>query len=219
MTNNAQPANVKAAELVQEIDALYEKATPGPWTDKPPPKDEDGFACGTVIAAVAPGAANRIYANPPGGSFPAADKRLILALVNRWPEIRALLSSADEQSKVGVVVPRDIAKLIRNVFLPTNPNKMRGAHPDTVAAAKAFIAVVESAAPAPSRQDAEDADPTGEIQAWREYAEHLEHCVECGMTGPENCADGGTLRAVARQRDRARQLSQPTDTEKGEGHG
>jgi hypothetical protein len=38
-----------------------------------------------------------------------------------------------------IVVPYEIAKIIRNVFLPQNPNKLRGAHPDTVAAAKYFI--------------------------------------------------------------------------------
>jgi Lar family restriction alleviation protein len=32
---------------------------------------------------------------------------------------------------------------------------------------------------------------------WQEYAEHLEHCVECGMTGPDSCHEGGMLRAAA----------------------
>lgn len=44
-----------------------------------------------------------------------------------------------------VCIPLDVAQLIRKVFLPVNPNKMRGAHPDTLAAAKAFIAAVEKA--------------------------------------------------------------------------
>jgi len=42
-----------------------------------------------------------------------------------------------------VVLPLAVAKIIRNVFLPRNPNKLRGAHPDTVAAVKAYIAAVE----------------------------------------------------------------------------
>jgi hypothetical protein len=44
----------------------------------------------------------------------------------------------------GVVeIPVSVARLIRKVFLPLNPNKMRSAHPDTLAAVKAFIAAVE----------------------------------------------------------------------------
>ena len=37
------------------------------------------------------------------------------------------------------------AMLVRRAFLPLNPNKMRGADPGVVQAAKDFIAVVESA--------------------------------------------------------------------------
>jgi len=49
---------------------------------------------------------------------------------------------SDEVEPV-VVLPLAVAKIIRNVFLPRNPNKLRGAHPDTVAAVKAYIAAVE----------------------------------------------------------------------------
>lgn len=41
----------------------------------------------------------------------------------------------------------ETARLIRNVFLPSNPNKMRKAAPEVVAAAKAFIAAVEAFGP------------------------------------------------------------------------
>jgi hypothetical protein len=34
------------------------------------------------------------------------------------------------------------AIIVRNVFLPRNPNRMRGAHPDTIAAAHAFNGAV-----------------------------------------------------------------------------
>lgn len=52
----------------------------------------------------------------------------------------------DGENKVraGVVsIPIDVARLIRNVFLPHNPNKMRKATPEVVQAAKDFIAAVE----------------------------------------------------------------------------
>lgn len=42
-----------------------------------------------------------------------------------------------------ITIPLSIAIVIRSVFLPSNPNKMRKAHPDVVAAAKRFIRAVE----------------------------------------------------------------------------
>ncbi len=36
-----------------------------------------------------------------------------------------------------------------------------------------------------------------ERDAWREFAEHLWHCLECGLTGPESCADGNALKTAA----------------------
>lgn len=44
-----------------------------------------------------------------------------------------------------VVLPLAVARIIRSVFIPRNPNKLRGAHPDTVAAASACIAAIEDA--------------------------------------------------------------------------
>lgn len=41
-------------------------------------------------------------------------------------------------------IPRDFAETIRNVFLPRNPRKMRGAHPDVLAAVYQFIDAVEN---------------------------------------------------------------------------
>lgn len=46
---------------------------------------------------------------------------------------------------LGVVLPLRTAEVVRNVFLPRNPNKLRGAHPDTIAAAKDYIARVNEA--------------------------------------------------------------------------
>ena len=47
-----------------------------------------------------------------------------------------------------VTIPATTALLIRQVFVPINPNKMRNAHPDVVAAAHQFIAAVGLPKPA-----------------------------------------------------------------------
>lgn len=44
-----------------------------------------------------------------------------------------------------VCIPLDLAQFVRKVWLPANPNKLRSAAPETIAAAKAFIAAVENA--------------------------------------------------------------------------
>ena len=43
-----------------------------------------------------------------------------------------------------VLVPLELARFVRKVWLPANPNRLRGAAPETVAAAKQFIALVEA---------------------------------------------------------------------------
>jgi hypothetical protein len=37
-----------------------------------------------------------------------------------------------------------------------------------------------------------------ELAAWQDFAEHLEHCVVCGETSPNDCFVGGQLRDAAR---------------------
>jgi hypothetical protein len=72
----------------------------------------------------------------------------LLRLAVRVREIAARLSGmcvpADQ-----ILVPRDVAALVRLVFLPANPNKMRNrnAAPEIVAAAKAFIALASAEPP------------------------------------------------------------------------
>lgn len=44
-----------------------------------------------------------------------------------------------------VTIPLDVAVMVRNVFLPLNPNKMRDAAPSVVAAAHAFKVAVAAA--------------------------------------------------------------------------
>jgi len=45
-----------------------------------------------------------------------------------------------------VTIPLETARLIRGAFLPVNPNKLRGAAPEVVQAAKDFISAVDRAA-------------------------------------------------------------------------
>ena len=47
-----------------------------------------------------------------------------------------------------VTIPATTALLIRQAFVPMNPNKMRNAHPDVVTAAHEFIAAVGMPKPA-----------------------------------------------------------------------
>ncbi len=55
-----------------------------------------------------------------------------------------------------VRIPRDVATLIDQAFLPSNPSKMRSAAPEVVEAAKTFKAILATPAPAV------DAVPAGE---------------------------------------------------------
>ena len=52
---------------------------------------------------------------------------------------------SDSPTKETVTIPLDVAVLVRNAFLPANPNKMRTASTETVDAAKAFISAVRDA--------------------------------------------------------------------------
>ncbi len=65
------------AKRIAEARERCEKATKGPWTTKPSSETYNGFAVDVVIAATASGKFNKVYAKPPGGSFPATDQNLI----------------------------------------------------------------------------------------------------------------------------------------------
>jgi hypothetical protein len=71
---------------------LLAGATPGPWSTERPAGAIDGFSRGIVVAAT-PGR-QKIYADPPGGSYPWNDCRLIAAspglLTEALDEIDAL---------------------------------------------------------------------------------------------------------------------------------
>ena len=76
---------------IERIAALLSKATPGEWYSTPRGSyqtgPESGFACDVLIAATAPSKGNRIYADPPCGTFPSADRDLIVALRNAAPAL------------------------------------------------------------------------------------------------------------------------------------
>jgi hypothetical protein len=46
--------------------------------------------------------------------------------------------------------------------------------------------------------DAENGRLREAHEAWRGFAEHLEHCVECGQMSPDDCFDGGQYRDAAK---------------------
>lgn len=96
-SHNTPPAEEdrgEAYEAAKRLKKLAQNATPGPWSTKRPEGQTNGFAHGVVIAATAPGVANRIYADPPGGSFPSSDQNFIVAARNDIEAIcDALLST------------------------------------------------------------------------------------------------------------------------------
>lgn len=60
-----------------ELRKLAEAATPGPWFADRPPSDAEGWPSGVAVAATY--GRQKIWATPPGGSFPAADQTFIAA--------------------------------------------------------------------------------------------------------------------------------------------
>jgi hypothetical protein len=88
---------------LRAIRARAEKATAGPWTTKPLPGDTSGdpssFTYGmspsVVVAATAASKENRIYANPPGGTFPANDQGFIAHARTDVPEMASWIARAE----------------------------------------------------------------------------------------------------------------------------
>ena len=74
---------------VAEIAKRHAATTPGPWSTERPKADPSlhGFSSGVIVAATAP--KQGIYANPPGGSFPAADRDFI---AHSWADVPYLLT-------------------------------------------------------------------------------------------------------------------------------
>ena len=103
-------------EALDELERLHREATPGPWTATKPPGGYSGggWPSGLIVAAVSRGMG--IYADPPSGSYPAADRRLIPAARNALP---ALIAAARERDRIvarihrlrdGVDIPGDQVK-------------------------------------------------------------------------------------------------------------
>jgi len=97
-----------------------DKATAGPWCGDPaefgtydaePGSFLHGAMRAQVVAATAPGAGNRIYACPDGGTFPAADQRFIAAARQDVPALAAAVEAlAAELARV--TAERDTARAI-----------------------------------------------------------------------------------------------------------
>ncbi|MHB1670142.1 hypothetical protein, partial [Thiomonas sp.] len=85
-------------ERLAEIEARAGATTPGPWTTEKPGACQAGPAkgmrMGVTIAATSPGKENRVYANPPGGQYPSADRRFIAASRTDVPDLCAALRQA-----------------------------------------------------------------------------------------------------------------------------
>ena len=97
-------------------------ATPGPWVcDKPAVDAVTGFRCGVAIASTY--GRQMIYADPSGGSFPAADQRHIAA--SNPANVLAILADRDalkagvlEQARLnGMGAERELALMARIVAL------------------------------------------------------------------------------------------------------
>lgn len=83
----------------KEDERVIEAATPGPWTNKKPQRGGDGWPTGVAIAGT--GGGGGVFANPPGGTHPAADARFIARARTRWPAAndarKRALKNASEQ--------------------------------------------------------------------------------------------------------------------------
>lgn len=75
-----------------------------------------------------------------------------------------------------VLVPLDLVRFVRKVWLPANPNKLRSAAPETVAAAKRFIAIADGA----------PAEPI----AWAYYHEGSDELLDVTLIKPEEPIPG-----------------------------
>ena len=93
-------------EELQEIEERCNRATPGPWTNERPTKDQEtGFYKGVAICGF--GGKTGVFANPPGGQSPFNDAvfvaharedipKLIAYIKELQYEIEMLSGSPDE---------------------------------------------------------------------------------------------------------------------------
>lgn len=83
---------------LREIEERCGAATAGPWTTEKPKQNCGDWPSGVVIAAVARGQC--VYADPPGGSYPEADRQYIAHARTDLPtlaaEVRRLRGALEE---------------------------------------------------------------------------------------------------------------------------
>ncbi len=83
-----------SAELAK-VREMVGKATPGPWSRTKPGSDPEGWPNGVAVAFVARG--QGVYANPPGGSYPASDQDFIAASRSLVPRLLDVIDLLREQ--------------------------------------------------------------------------------------------------------------------------
>lgn len=71
----------------------------------------------------------------------------LTAIANSLDQLAARLSGMAAVPADHVVVPRDVALLVRRVFLPANPRNVRSMAPETLEAVNVFIACVYAEPP------------------------------------------------------------------------
>lgn len=79
------------SDALQKMRERCSKATEGPWLTVPTPKDADGWATCSVVAAVARG--QNIYAQPSGGISPQNNLAFIAAARQDLPQLLDLVAS------------------------------------------------------------------------------------------------------------------------------
>lgn len=109
---------ILSREQVEAIRARADDATPGPWTEEKPTAGHGNseFSSGIIVAAVAP--RQGIYADPPGGSYPAADRTFIAASRTDVPALSATcIHYMDATERLAIGELRDAAERVATTNL------------------------------------------------------------------------------------------------------
>lgn len=78
-------------DVLKRLEELEAEATKAPWFASPTPRDSGGWSSCTGVAGVGGGKPGMIYASPPNGVFPSADKELIIEARNHLPSLLTLI--------------------------------------------------------------------------------------------------------------------------------
>lgn len=95
-----KPSLLLSEEEIAEIEKRANAATPGPWYTQATGETYAGFSVESLICATAPGKYNRVYANPPGGSFPGADQSFIANARQDIPRLIATIRAYEAKIRM-----------------------------------------------------------------------------------------------------------------------